>query len=57
MISIYEYEFIINNFPWVSITPTLHKLLAHTPELIRDYNACYGYMKTSCFLDIVTIVP
>ena len=37
-----SYEFIINNFPWVSNTPTLHKLLAHTPELIRDYNDSYG---------------
>ena len=37
-----SYEFIINNFPWVSITPTLQKLLAHTPELLKDYNDSYG---------------
>ena len=36
------YEFIINSFPWVSITPTLHKLLAHIVELIRDHNEGYG---------------
>ena len=35
------YEFIINSFPWVSITPTLHKLLAHLVELIRDHNGGY----------------
>ena len=36
------YEFIINCFPWVSITPTLHKLLAHIVELIRDHNEGYA---------------
>ena len=36
------HEFIIFSFPWVSITPTLHKLLAHLVELIRDLNEGYG---------------
>ena len=36
------YEFIINSFPWVSITPTLNKLLAHLVELIRDHNEGHG---------------
>ena len=31
-----------NLFPWASITPTLHKLLAHSEELIRDMNSGYG---------------
>ena len=29
------YESIIISFPWAHITPFLHKLLAHCPELIR----------------------
>ena len=36
------YELIINSFPWVSITLTIHKLLAHIVELIRDHNEGYG---------------
>ena len=28
-------------FPWASITPTLHKLLAHSEELIRETNSGY----------------
>ena len=32
------YETIVVDFPWDSITPTLHKLLAHCTEIIRDCN-------------------
>ena len=30
------YESILTDFPWASVTPSLHRLLAHSPELIRD---------------------
>ena len=30
------YIFICDNFPWVSITPSVHKLLGHTWELISE---------------------
>ena len=36
------YLLILESFPWVSITPSLHKLLAHSEELIRDCNSGYG---------------
>ena len=29
------YLLVLDSFPWASITPTLHKLLAHSEELIR----------------------
>ena len=32
------YEYILTDFPWASVTPFLHRLLAHSPELIRDCN-------------------
>ena len=32
------YEYIVNNFPWISITPSLHKLLAHATVFIDKYN-------------------
>ena len=32
------YELIIQTFPWVSITPTLHKVLAHSTQLIEEHN-------------------
>ena len=35
------YIYIVNNFPWVSITPSLHKLLAHSTELVSS-NHGYG---------------
>ena len=41
------YELILNSFPWVSITPTLHKLLTHLVELIRDHNSGCG-LKNFC---------
>ena len=36
------YESILTDFPWASVTPSLHKLLAHSPELIRDWNNGFG---------------
>ena len=36
------YELILTTFPWASITPSLHKILAHCTELIRDCNGGYG---------------
>ena len=36
------YLLILDSFPWASITPTLHKVLAHSEELIRDINSGYG---------------
>ena len=35
------YILVLDSFPWASITPTLHKLLAHSEELIREYNSGY----------------
>ena len=32
------YELILIAFPWASVTPSLHRLLAHSVELIRDCN-------------------
>ena len=29
-------------FPWASITPTLHKVLAHSPQIIEEYNEGRG---------------
>ena len=36
------YHLIIDTFPWVSITPTLHKVLAHSTELIQQFNGGRG---------------
>ena len=36
------YELIIVSFPWASITPTLHKILAHSAQLIDEYNGGRG---------------
>ena len=33
---------VLDSFPWASITPTLHKLLAHSEQLIRETNSGYG---------------
>ena len=36
-----SYEYIVTNFPWISITPSLHKPLAHSTELTEKYkNGC-----------------
>ena len=32
------YLFILDYFLWASITPTLHKLLAHSEEILREVN-------------------
>ena len=35
------YQFILKEFPWVSITPSFHKLLAHSVELFAvQCNGC-----------------
>ncbi len=36
------YEFIVVNFNWDNITPSLHKLLPHSAELIEKYNNGFG---------------
>ena len=36
------YEYIVINFSWANITPSLHKLLAHCSELIRTCNNSHG---------------
>ncbi|KAI6659736.1 hypothetical protein LOD99_10705 [Oopsacas minuta] len=36
------YLVILDSFPWASMTPTLHKLLAHSEELIRESNSSCG---------------
>ena len=36
------YLLMLDSFPWASITPTLHKLLAHSEQLIRETNSGYG---------------
>ncbi|KAI6659669.1 hypothetical protein LOD99_14592 [Oopsacas minuta] len=36
------YEYIVIRFPWANISPTLHKLLAHSSELIRTCNNSHG---------------
>ena len=41
------YLLILDTFPWVSISPNLHKFLAHAEELIRDWNSSYGLKSLS----------
>ena len=41
------YLLILESFPWASITPTLHKLLAHCEELIRESNSGFGLKEFS----------
>ena len=36
------YLLTLDSFPWAGITPTLHKILAHSEELIRESNAGFG---------------
>ena len=36
------YQCILINFSWAHVTPTLHKLLAHAPQIISDYNEGVG---------------
>ena len=35
----FTYDFIISQYPCASITPTLHKVLAHPVDLITEYNS------------------
>ena len=37
---------ILDSFPWANISPTLHKVLAHSEELLREMNAGHGF---KCF--------
>ena len=41
------YLLILDSFPWASITPTLHKLLAHSEELILESNSGFGLKEFS----------
>ncbi|KAI6658404.1 hypothetical protein LOD99_15206 [Oopsacas minuta] len=36
------YESILTNFSWAHVTSTLHKLLAHAPQIIADHNDGFG---------------
>ena len=36
------YLLILDSFPWANISPALHKLLAHSEEILRDINFGYG---------------
>ena len=41
------YQLIIETFPWASNTPTLHKVLAHSAQLIEEYNGGRGLKSLS----------
>ena len=32
------YLLILDSFPWANITPTLHRVLAHSEEILKDSN-------------------
>ena len=36
------YLLILDAFPWANVTPSLHKLLAHSEEILREMNSGYG---------------
>ena len=36
------YLLILDDFPWANVTPSLHKLLAHSEEILREMNSGYG---------------
>ena len=36
------YLLILDSFPWVGITPTLHRVLAHSEEILKDLNFGHG---------------
>ena len=40
------YLLILDSFPWANISPTLHKVLAHSEELLIEMNAGHGF---KCF--------
>jgi len=37
---------LLEDFPWVSLPPSIHQLLAHSPEII-EAGECYGLGSTS----------
>ena len=41
------YEHIIETFPWANINPTLHKVLAHSAQLIEKHNRGTGLKSLS----------
>ena len=41
------YLMILDKFPWASITLTLHKVLAHSEELLRESNSSLGLKNIS----------
>ena len=41
------YLLILNTFPWANITPTLHKVLAHAPDIISTFNNGLGLEQLS----------
>ncbi|KAI6651416.1 hypothetical protein LOD99_5223 [Oopsacas minuta] len=41
------YQSILCAFPWANVSPTLHKLLAHAPEIISTFNDGHGLEKLS----------
>ena len=36
------YQLILDHFPWANVTPTLHKIFAHSVELMTRYNEGRG---------------
>ncbi|KAI6658723.1 Dna-mediated transposase [Oopsacas minuta] len=36
-----------NNFSWAHVTPTLHKLLVHAPQIFADHNDGFGLEELS----------
>ena len=34
------YRFLLEKFPWASFTPTVHKVMAHSWEIIRPNDEC-----------------
>ena len=36
------YQLILDHYPWANVTPTLHKILAHSVELMVRYNEGRG---------------
>ncbi|KAI6657174.1 hypothetical protein LOD99_15960 [Oopsacas minuta] len=36
------YLLIVDSLPWVSITPTLHRVLAHSEEILKEFNLGRG---------------
>ena len=45
------YKIILQKFPWMQLSETLHRLLAHAPEVIR-----YVYRHTQCHM-LINLIP